>query len=521
MLDVLLLSAILFASITLARRSGKPILLKTARLVFVLIFVLLALNLLLVAVRNPPLAPYVRPLINSPSLIFKWRGMASIYLWVATIGLLIGWLSITVMIHSLIYRREKLIKAAVSIVLIISPFAFITFAQATIQWIRFRSGKHFVEASATPLLQQGRPSKRIVWVIFDEFDFRLAFVERPASLELPEFDRLRKESIVATNSYPPGGDTELSLPALFVGRLISRINRTAPNELELTFGDENQSDSWSTLPSVFSRARAMGLNSGLAGWYHPYCRILGTSLTKCSWETATLLLLPNSEIPDVISRRTSISLAESMRRVAKSVLLPETRRVLFPREQDEYRRYYVEELNSIHRQALSMAVDPTLNLVLIHYPIPHPPGIYDRHAKEFSFDSTAAYLDNLALADRVLGQLRQRMMETGIWETTTVLVSSDHRLRADRAWRNHPFWKPSFTKEDPLVINSKADERVPFILKLTGETQGMNYEPEFNTVLSHDLVLALLSGDLSKKEEVAAWLDSHRSLGESPYKESR
>ena len=517
-LDVLLLAAILFLSITVVRRSRKTSLLTAARLIFAIVFVLLMLNLVLIAARNPPLGPLVRTLTQQPGLLFEWRGTTTIYFWLAVIGLGLGCLGITVMIHSLIYRRRQLIKVSATICLILSPFAFMTLAQAALQWLNFRSGEQFREPSKAEVLPQ-TSSRRVLWLVFDEFDFKLSFLERPATLELPEFDRLRKESIFASNSYPPAGDTEISLPAMITGRLISRVNRIAPNELELTFADNNQSLLWSKAPNVFSKARAMNANSGLAGWYHPYCRVIEGSLNRCSWETTSLLLLPNSELVDLIAHSTKISLPRSMARVAGSLLLPETFRVWSPRDPTDYRRYYTYEFDVIHQEAVAMASDPNLQLIFVHYPIPHPPGIYERTSKRFSLNSISGYLDNLALADHVLGELRRNMVEAGVWENTTVLISSDHSLRADRIWRSHPFWEPQFTKEDPLALNSASDERVPFIVKLAGNSEGITYDPALNTVLSQDLILAILSGEVSNAADVKEWLDRHRSIGESPYKE--
>jgi hypothetical protein len=55
------------------------------------------------------------------------------------------------------------------------------------------------------------------------------------------------------------------------------------------------------------------------------------------------------------------------------------------------------------------------------------------------------------------------------------------------------------------------------LLKLKGQRAGVIYQPSFNTVLSQDLLLALLRGELSSPPDVTAWLDRHRSIGKSPY----
>ncbi|MGI8734308.1 MAG: sulfatase-like hydrolase/transferase [Pyrinomonadaceae bacterium] len=515
-LDVLLLSVILLVAITFARRAQREFILPIARSIFVVVFVLVAVNLLVITAANPPLGPLLKTLIRRPRLLFDWQGISNIYSWLAVLGLLSGMGGITLMIHSLIYRRQQLIRLSVTILLITAPFVLVTFTQAATQWIRYRAGEQFGKKAAPALPQQGNSQRRILWLIFDELDLRLSFVDRPPTLNLPEFDRLREESIFASNAYPPGGDTELSLPALIDGSFVSRINRSAPNEL-LVFGDNDQSTSWSSRPNVFSRARGMGLNSGLAGWYHPYCRVIGSSLTQCSWEATSLLFLPNTELADLICFSEHVSVVRGMVRVAGSVLLPAMIRLFLPKDPSLWRKYVFKEFNGIHQRSLAMAADTNLQLILVHYPIPHPPGVYDRYKNDFSFNSSSGYLDNLVLADRVLKELRQKMTEAGVWESTTVLISSDHRLRADRVWRDHQLWKPSLTKEDPVVLNSTPDERVPFILRLAGESKSVIYEPAFNTVLSSELILAVLSGEITKKEDAVEWLDLHRSIAESPY----
>jgi hypothetical protein len=45
----------------------------------------------------------------------------------------------------------------------------------------------------------------------------------------------------------------------------------------------------------------------------------------------------------------------------------------------------------------------------------------------------------------------------------------------------------------------------------------VSYEARFNTVLTHDLILEVLRGKISTPGELQSWLDSHKTIGESPY----
>jgi len=100
-------------------------------------------------------------------------------------------------------------------------------------------------------------------------------------------------------------------------------------------------------------------------------------------------------------------------------------------------------------------------------------------------DGDSSYLDNLVLTDHTLGELRRAMETAGTWENTTVLITSDH------------WWR----------IRGKADHRVPFMLKLAGQKKPVVHEPAFNTVLTHDLLLALMEGELSDPDSVTGWLN--------------
>ncbi|MFY9556125.1 MAG: sulfatase-like hydrolase/transferase, partial [Blastocatellia bacterium] len=155
--------------------------------------------------------------------------------------------------------------------------------------------------------------------------------------------------------------------------------------------------------------------------------------------------------------------------------------------------------------AKKAAIDPALGLILVHWPLPHPPGIYNRHKSDFELNAESSYLDNLELADRALGELRAAMEDAGVWENTIILVTSDHMWRAD-------MWRPTYmwTAEDEQALPSVADHRVPFLLKLAGQKHEVEYDPEFNTILTHDLLLALLGGEIARPDTVMSWLDRHR-----------
>jgi len=308
----------------------------------------------------------------------------------------------------------------------------------------------------------------------------------------------------AENAYPPAGETFLAMPALITGSLVSEARRKGAEDLMIKFGDELDLAPWSAQPNIFSRARESGFNTALVGWYHPYCRILGDNLTKCGWEDGMLA-------PDGAGLKPYMSthaLRAALTTPFASLIL-DSRIEIAPR----LRRKQITDFNSIYKQAVGFATDPDISVVMVHWPIPHPPNIYDRASNKISDAPGQSYLDNLALVDRTVGDIRRAMEAEGTWDDSVVLITSDHWWRGRSLWRKYKSW----TAEDETASDGIGDRRIPFILKMPGSRQPTKFAEPFNTVLTHDLLLAILHGEVSDATGAAVWLDRHRSIGRSPY----
>lgn len=312
---------------------------------------------------------------------------------------------------------------------------------------------------------------RVVWVVFDEMDWRYVYSSRrPADLDLPEMDRLRSEAFSAENTSQAGLRTILAMPSLITGIQVSSGYDRGKDHLLLTSDVTGISADMRTSANIFREARQRGINAGLVGWYMPYCRLLPDALTKCYWESLDTEV--HSFAPDL-----RVSIVSQLRTLSP-----------FEKRQRHEMRY-----EHMLKHAKELASDPTLGLVLLHMPVPHGPAIYDRRKHELTPFSTRPdwYLDNLALADAALGEIRRAMERAGLWETSTVLVSSDHSLR----WYSN--------------LNETTDSRIPFLLKLPGQHHGETYSPHVNAMLSHDLILSLIEGKLTQPSQLAPWFDVH------------
>lgn len=491
LLDVIVLALVLFIGAQLVRRTNNKFLKGAARVAFVVA--------LLTAVNGVMTLALTLSGVNFATLLGR---NTSYYI---ALGLTFA------LVAAALVMRDRIVKVGPRVVLIALPFVLVTFTQAVLNLTKDIGVVHAAaeRTKKTPVPEQ-TPSTRVLWIIFDEFDQRLTFRERPKTVELPELDRLRSESLYAENAYPPAPLTYMSMPALITGRLVEKVTPIRTDELMVKYSGDKQAVAWSTQPNVFSKAQASGFTTGLAGWCHPYCEVIGQDLTTCD------------EVKD--KNNEEISLATSMFLQAEGLAstiplvtqtaIPVVQRVNFVNQlaTTGERKKYTVRYKHVLDSSLKAAVDPNLDLVFVHSPAPHPPGIYDRFKNDFSIESRNSYIDNLELVDRTIGEIRSAMEKAGLWDKTTVIVSADHWWRSEM-WSRGPFW----TTEDARVAGTSMDHRIPFLVKPAGTTSQVTYQPGFNTVLTQELVLAMMRGEVSTSEQVAAWLDRNRSIADSPH----
>lgn len=350
-----------------------------------------------------------------------------------------------------------------------------------------------------------------MWIIFDEMDERIGFQARPSDLPLPEFDRLSEQSCAALNAYPPAGMTRISVPALTIGRLVAKAEPVGAYDLRLTFEGKGESGLWSEQPSIFSKANEAGFGTAIVGWYHPYCRVIGKSLDFCSWGP---LYIDQSKHENATVFGTMMVQARlsfvALPFIVRTRKLKQSRGRPLESERESNLRVY----GGILDQAKKNIVDKSLNLIFLHFPVPHLPAIYDRQKGDFSTTGKGDYLDNLALADRTLGELRRELERAGMWDETNLLITSDHSLR-HRLWRG--LGEAYLSKEDLGKVGNQGDSRVPFLLKLRDQQRAIVYETAFNTVITSDLLLAIMKGEIGEPGSVTKWLEEHHTIAASPY----
>ena len=156
------------------------------------------------------------------------------------------------------------------------------------------------------------------------------------------------------------------------------------------------------------------------------------------------------------------------------------------------RRLLSQRVAELADLAIRTAVDGRFGLVFLHLPIPEPPGIYDRATERltpWNFSGAGeGYFDNLAIADRIVGELRRGLDRARLGDLTWIVVSSTRPWRASKQY------------------DGRTDPRVPFLLRPPDGGRARHVDVSFSTLATHDLLLAILRGSISDTSDAAIWL---------------
>lgn len=319
-----------------------------------------------------------------------------------------------------------------------------------------------IKVDASDQIRSGSP--RVVWLLFDELDQRLIFEKRPKEFQYPEFDRVAKESVSVAEAYSPGPNTIESIPGLLVGKDVQYAQSVFPPDVYLTYEGSRGNSLWSKERTLFSKLGELKVHTALLGWYHAYCTILGKNI-------------------DVCERRSHFRYSESVFKNIPDIL----ENALYGKWVISLFRDGAEDLAA---EAVELASVPSLDFVFIHLPVPHSPWIYDAkigHTVLLRSQSPEGYFDNVAYADRILGQIRNRMEEKKIWDKTTLILSTDH------SWRSSD------------QFDGIRDKRIPFFVKMP-DAKNIPLKGPFHTRKTGDLVLDVFTKKIMTSGDVAKWL---------------
>lgn len=343
---------------------------------------------------------------------------------------------------------------------------------------------------------------RIIWIVLDELSYQQVYERRFPGLELPAFDQLAMESTVFTHVEPAGKFTRQVLPSLLTGVPVDGIRVTGAGYLEALHNPS--SGKWQRFDqhkTIFQDALNDGYSTGVAGWYNPYCRILAGVLDDCYWtygEDTPTRLSPNVSA--------AANLLEPLRLLASQLKHRFGDGPGAPSEEQLDIRMHSSDYSHLLKAGDSFIEDPSIKFLLLHMPVPHPLGFYDRRHQRIARKHTS-YIDNLALADGYLGHVRALLKQTGQWDSTTIVVMGDHSWRTSFIWAKSAGW----SAEDRAASHGgQFDDRPAYIVKLPNEHTGERIDTSFAAIHTRAMFDAMLQGRLEKPDELKAWVRDQR-----------
>lgn len=411
-----------------------------------------------------------------------------------TIWSLIG-VGMALVLYLLIYNRKALLKLTYLSLLLLSPFILVTYSLSFYKLQQIAALDNLNEPQAPTLLNTPRQPK-VVWVVFDDLDHRVAFEHRPAGLVLEELDRLKAESLYATKAQAAAEKTVMAIPALTTGKIVKSAKVINSHHLALEIDGQDYTSLWNEMPTLFSKAYKQGFNNGLVGFFHPYKRILGHDLAFCPGDCNDAMQ------PKKSFGRTYLELLMLWEGVPFMTFDgKEKSHIQIEKRRDIHLNTYTHLLNQT-QEALKKR---ELDLTFIHLPIPHLPVIYDTKEKKLSstHHSLKGYQENLQLVDETLKAIREELERSGDWQRTFLIVTSDHGLHKER-------WGPKSVfsiESEVLELIKTNDGQIPFMVRFPHQKNPLRYEKPFSSLLVSDIILHLLNGKIQTAEELADWLD--------------
>jgi hypothetical protein len=338
---------------------------------------------------------------------------------------------------------------------------------------------------------------RIIWIVLDELSYQQIYGKRFQGLSLPEFDSLATQTTVFTHAVPAGNMTEIVLPSFMSGLAIDKIRPLADGSLMIHLSSENRWEHLNEHDTVFQDALDAGYSTAISGWYNPYCRILPDVLDQCNWILSGLA--QNRSMPQASILRntfqpilTSFILIDSLH----------TELTHEPRATDVSASLHIADYQALSASADRLLQDRSADFILLHMPIPHPGGIYNRTTRTLTVGNST-YIDNLALADSYLAHVRSLLESQGQWDSSAIVIMGDHSWRT-YLWSIGPDWTP---EEQVASDGATFDDRPAYIVKAPYQKKGARIDLPFDAVDTRLLLDAFIKQQIVSAETLSKWVE--------------
>jgi hypothetical protein len=406
-------------------------------------------------------------------------------------------------------RFDQIVASATTILIFLGAFGI--FLSCRMLWYDWEAHELNADSHLHRAADSVSPQPhRILWIVFDELSYQQLFEHRYPGLQMPAFDAFAAQSTNFTQVVPIDIQTEVVLPGLMQGMLINDIRTSPSGSLLLHTAHPDKWQAFDQHDTVFQDALDSGYSTGVAGWYNPYCRMLAAVLDRCTWVYRTPvnngMNISDSVEHNMVGPLKVLAWMFTTAGPQKLQLAVLKRNV--PGSGANEAQIHLEDFEDVDAAANSLIRDPSASFILVHLPIPHPVGIYDRATGVV--EPTGSYVDNLALADKCLARIRAELEQAGQWDSSTVVLMGDHGWRTKQIWFRRTFtafWKQ---EDNSASEGGQYDPRPAYMVKLPGQRAGFRVDTKYSAVNTRLLFDELLAHKISSPEDLTAWAERVR-----------
>jgi hypothetical protein len=312
----------------------------------------------------------------------------------------------------------------------------------------------------------------IVAVLFDELSFSYLYDGSEIGSDFPSFRQFATGSTQHLSVSAPGRATLAAMPGFLAARQLHRAEVVGDRLIEIDPRGVARAFDATEPDGLFATARRVGYATEIAGYYLPYCELLGGFADTC----------------ESFSFYNAASFSDG----ASPLDAIETTLILWPRQfplglfknhpfARQQRRLVEHTMRFASRPVGARAI-----FRLVHFSIPHLPFAFDRDGYNPPIDSVRTspdtwYVRQMHYADRIFGELVDRLRRSGDFDTSTVVLLSDHGFR--------------FGGREADALH------IPFLVKWPGQrTPGSVIRPERGEILLREIVQRSCSADGSRSE---------------------
>ena len=291
--------------------------------------------------------------------------------------------------------------------------------------------------------------------LFDELSFSYLYDESGVGSsvgsssvrqEFPEIRTLASEATNYLSAAAPAHETLISMPSFLAARHVRDVRIENDGFFEVTDEGRLTPFSASEPDGLFATARRLGFTTEMAGYYLPYCALLGDLVDACrslSFYSVSTVHERFSPVDPVLT-----TLVLWPRQFPFGLL----KNRVFAR----FQRELVEDTVAFARRPVT-AGRPVFRFV--HFSVPHLPFVfgsegYDPPLDPLKTSPDTDYVRQLAYVDRLVGELLASLRVSGTYDASTIVLLADHG------------WRFGGRERDPLHI--------PFIAKMAGQKARMD-----------------------------------------------